>query len=260
MAPRIYTANNFPFEQLELSKPKKNSDVKHDISYRYFQLKNHQGSIFFQTPKLPTPFGLKYNEPLDPNGRGNWSIVMNFPHICGKSYVEDGIVKALENCPDDELAFFKWANRLDNFVRDACAEKKRQQKLYKALIKVSEKRDEPGTFYSPQINFRVNSYQGVQLRALNMDTSQTSNSITLDDPYKSDITPMSSVIVVFKLGRVYMQSDKFGPHCFADRIKFWPSSQDDDLVFLDDNGELENFNKPMNVLKEDDFIAELEEN
>ena len=261
MTSTLFTAKTFDFNELQLSPAKISKNSKHGIQYRYYQLKNSRNKTMMQSPRLPTPFGLKYNEPMEGStGPGNWSITIKFPNLDSKKYMEDDVIEFAKETDQKEIDFFMFCHKFDAFTKGelekpapgARKSKNAPTKTYKPFIKVTEKKENgsyTGEYHPAQVNLRVSSFNGLRLKAFNKDTSEISNG--LDSNGKSIITPHSEVIVVFSLGRVYIQSDKYGPHCFADRVQFWPEAQSDDMDFIDEeSGEIENIAKAVEKTEE----------
>ena len=237
---KIYTAKTFNFNNLALSPEKAPAKSKHGMKYRYYQQKDgNRNKILMQTPKMTSPFGLKYNEPFQGgDGPGNWTITLQFSGIDSRKYAEDGEIVVLPDADPAEVEFFKWCHELDKFTQEECSKpaagsrksKRSDGKTYKSLIKVSDVRKdgEPtGEYHKPQVSLKVASYNGVELKAFDKTTSQITNGV-------DKITPYSEVIVVFTVARVYVQNDKYGPQCYANRTQFWPQSKTEDMDFLDE--------------------------
>ena len=260
----VLTSKTFNFNDIVLAPVKNGAPTKHNIQYRYFQRKNgNRDKILMQTPRLPSPFGLKYNEPMESGGNGNWSISLKFATLDQKLYVEDDVISFAEGTPQTEIDFFNWANQFDEFCRKALESpgvkkgKNVVAKIYKPFIKVTEKKVNnvpTGEYHPAQINLRVASYNGTKLKCINQMTSELSKGID-EKSGLSLITPHSDVICVFTLGRVYIHSDKQGPHCFADRVQYWPQVESDDMVFADEEtGEMIDIAK--SVEKVEDVMEE----
>lgn len=236
----IYSAKNFDFSDIILTEAKKNEKSKHKIQYRYFQFKDSKNRIFIQTPKLSAPFGLKYNPPIDGgSGYGNWTITLNFSCVDSKKYIEEDKIEFYKDADQGEVDFFNFCHELDNFVKkNLSTSKTRVQKSYKPFIRIIEKNDGSGEYWQPQVTLKVASFGGFQLKAIDQNSGKISNGKGNDE--ESLITPRSDVVAVFSLGRVYVMSDKIGPQCFVDRVKYWPQATKDDMEFIDDDGNIEN--------------------
>ena len=241
MSTTIFTPKTFDFKNLQLSPEKAQPNSKHNIKYRYYQLTNSRNKILIQSPKLTTPFGLRFNEPMEgSSGGGSWSLGVCFPNLDAKKFAEDGVAEFGKDAKQGEIDFFTFCAELDKFTENEMNKGIKKTRLtgtktYKPMLKVSENKHEPGKYYC-NVNFKVNGFNGVQLKAINAVTGVISNGV-------DKITKFSDLVVVFSLGRVYVQSDKFGPHQFADRVQFWPQNGNDEMTFLDADGNVENLAK-----------------